>query len=77
MNDDFEFMLSTSQAVAIRKIDDSDEKIKQLVVRNYGSALKKISGSIGQFRKRSRLRSNLLISNLVFLGFQLPLYWPE
>lgn len=32
MNDDFEFMLSTSQAVAIRKIDDSDEKIKQLVV---------------------------------------------
>ena len=26
MNDDFEFMLSTSQAVAIRKIDENDEK---------------------------------------------------
>ena len=39
MNDDFEFMLSTSQAVAIRKIDDSDEKIKQLVV-----AIKTYSG---------------------------------
>jgi hypothetical protein len=32
MNNDFEFMLSTSQAVAIRKIDESDEKIKQLII---------------------------------------------
>lgn len=31
MNDSFEFMLSTSQAVAIRKIDGNDEKIKQLL----------------------------------------------
>lgn len=31
MNDSFEFMLSTSQAVAIRKIDENDEKIKQLL----------------------------------------------
>ena len=31
MNDDFEFMLSTSQAVAIRKIDGKDEKIQQLI----------------------------------------------
>ena len=31
MNDDFEFMLSTSQAVAIRKIDESDENIKRLL----------------------------------------------
>ncbi len=37
MNDDFEFMLSTSQAVAIRKIDENDEKIKRLinVVKTY------------------------------------------
>ncbi len=31
MNDEFEFMLSSSQAVAIRKIDESDEKIKRLL----------------------------------------------
>lgn len=31
MNDDFEFMFSTSQAVAIRKIDESDENIKRLL----------------------------------------------
>ncbi len=37
MNDDFEFMLSTSQAVAIRKIDDNDERIKKLitVIKEY------------------------------------------
>lgn len=31
MNDDFEFMLSTSQAVAIRKIDENDENIRRLL----------------------------------------------
>ena len=31
MNDDFEFMLSTSQAVAIRKIDTNDENIQRLL----------------------------------------------
>lgn len=31
MNDDFEFMLSTSQAVAIRKIDANDDNIQQLL----------------------------------------------
>lgn len=30
-NDAFEFMLSSSQAVTIRKIDDNDEKINQLI----------------------------------------------
>ena len=31
LNDDFEFMLSTSQAVAIRKIDENNENIKRLL----------------------------------------------
>lgn len=31
MNNDFELMLSSIQAVAIRKIDDNDEKINQLI----------------------------------------------
>lgn len=31
MNDSFEFMLSTNQAVAIRKIDENDEKIKRFI----------------------------------------------
>ena len=39
MNDDFEFMLSTSQAVAIRKIDENDEEIKRLLkeIKGYTS----------------------------------------
>ena len=37
MNDDFEIMLSTSQAIAIRRIDDNDENIQRLLtaVRVY------------------------------------------
>ena len=31
LNDDFEFMLSSSQAAAIRKIDEGDEKIKKFL----------------------------------------------
>lgn len=49
MNDDFEFMLSTSQAVAIRKIDESDEKIKQLVV-----AIKAYSGEELQVEQKQK-----------------------
>ena len=33
MNNDFELMLSSIQAVTVRKIDDNDEKIKNLVTR--------------------------------------------
>ena len=42
MNDDFEFMLSTSQAVAIRKIDENDDNIKRLLqaVATYTGTLK-------------------------------------
>lgn len=41
MNDSFEFMLSTSQAIAIRKIDGNDEKIKQLL-----KAIKVLTGEV-------------------------------
>ena len=49
MNDDFEFMVSTSQAVAIRKIDDSNEKINQLVV-----AIKKYTGEELQAEQKQK-----------------------
>ena len=41
MNDSFEIMLSTSQAVAIRKIDENDEKIKKLI-----KAIKVLAGEV-------------------------------
>lgn len=31
LNDDFEFMISTSQAIAIRKIDEQSEEVKKLI----------------------------------------------
>lgn len=51
LNDDFEFMLSTSQAVAIRKINKDDEKIKRLLqaVITYTGELKTNEYPIAEF----------------------------
>ena len=50
LNDDFEFMLSTSQAVAIRKINKDDENIKRLLqsVITYTGELKAEKYAIAQ-----------------------------
>ena len=84
MNDDFEFMLSTSQAVAIRKIDESDDKVRRLI-----KAIKMYTGeerqetvinsslrheldnkSISPAEPSSKPKNNICQSDLTPLGLQ-------
>ncbi len=63
MNDDFEFMLSTSQAVAIRKIDESDGEINRLIL-----AIKMYTGEETQANHKSKENKNTKLGIISLRG---------